>query len=106
VNSSPPRIIRPSAGRVRVNVVTVAESEVNDAPHDGGLLIGSPGVVEPVVGEGEGGRELGEVEPVKGVPVVAGGSEVLASGGVTGGGLRGRRKGEGEKGGEGESGKM
>lgn len=86
VNSRPPRVIRSRPFRVRVNVVTVVKSQVDDAPLDRRLLVGGPSVVEPVVRDREGRRELGEVEPVEGVPVVASRAEGLLSV-VAGGGL-------------------
>lgn len=83
----PPVVVGSGTSGVGVGVDTLLESQVGDGPPDGGALVGSPGVVEPVVSDGERDEELGNVEEVASVPVVAGDSKVLTGGRVTGGGL-------------------
>ena len=50
---------------------TVAQAKVGDRPSNSIELIRGPSFVEPIIGNGEGGSQLGSIEEVSGVPVVA-----------------------------------
>jgi hypothetical protein len=51
---------------------TVVKAEVGDRPADSIELVWGPSIVEPVVGNGECGSQLGSIEEVIGVPIVSG----------------------------------
>ncbi len=57
----PPGVVGSSAGGISVRVDSVLQSEIDDTPHDGVSLRGRPGVVHPVVPDGECSSELGKV---------------------------------------------
>lgn len=57
----PPGVVGSSAGGISVRVDSVLQSEIDDTPHDGVSLRGRPGVVHPIVGDGERSGELGEI---------------------------------------------
>ena len=50
---------------------TVAKAKIGDRPANSIELIRGPSLVEPVIGNGESGSQLGSIEEVSGVPVVA-----------------------------------
>jgi len=50
---------------------TVAKTKVGDRPANSIELIRGPSLVEPVVGNGECGSQLGSIEEMSSVPVVA-----------------------------------
>lgn len=91
VDMSPPSVIGARRRWECIGVVSVRETEVKNGPHDGVPLRLSPRVVHPVVRDRERGRELGEVEEVLRVPVVAFDAEILACRRVSCGGLCRRR---------------
>jgi hypothetical protein len=60
---------------------TVAKAKVGDRPANSNELIRGPSMVEPVIGNGECGSQLGSIEEVSGIPVIA--SVTPSSGPVT-----------------------
>ena len=66
VDTRPPAI----RGGTGVGQETVAKTEVGDRPANSFELVRGPSVVEPVIGNGECGSQLGSVEEVGGIPVV------------------------------------
>jgi len=67
VDASPPAIV----GSAGMSQETVAKAEVGDRPANSIELIRGPRFVEPVIGDGECSSQLGDIEEVAGVPVVA-----------------------------------
>jgi hypothetical protein len=76
VNFGPPTISRTSW---IIGVETVIETKIDNRPHDGVSLGGSPSFIHPIVSDGKCRSEFSEIEEMLSIPVIRSSTERLSS---------------------------